>query len=353
MERAVLLQPGNPLLYRSMAALALAGPEPRPALAIQAGRAGVERDPSLLPGLVERLAPFALTEAQWAALVPPTPVDRVDLARHLESRGLLHEARALYAGAIEGASAAEEPVIRWLLARLLLGVHRPAEALAQADAGLAISPRTPELLLVRARALEALKAPGALDAYRAAVASAEGRSGPQFPTESSRLRAITVERLGRDAQISPARYRLALAQRLTDLQQWAPALAEWERARAESPLDAQGEFSRGLALEATGDRARALDAFRQSAALEPARTAFRAHLAARLWQDDLYMQAIAEWQKIAAQEPANLEARLALARAYLRTGDRSRAIGEYRRVLALAPGHPEARQAVARLSGLP
>jgi tetratricopeptide (TPR) repeat protein len=353
MERAVALQTENPLLYRSMAALALAGPEPRVTLAIEAGRAAVERDPSLSPGLVDRLAPFTLTDAQWTALVPPSPVDRVDLARHLESRGLLHEARALYAGALEGTSAPEEPVIRWLLARLLLGVHRPAEALAQVDAALAKSPGNPEVLLARAQALEALRAPASLDAYRAAVASAEGRSGLVFPTESPRLRAIVAERFGGDARISPARYRRALAQRLTDERRWEAARDEWERARVDGPLDAQGEFSRGLALEATGDRARALEAFRHAATLDQALTAFRARLAAGLWENEQYMQAIAEWQTIASQEPGNVEARLALARAYLKAGDRGRALGEYRRVLVLAPGHAEARQAVARLSGIP
>ncbi|HEV2054412.1 MAG TPA: tetratricopeptide repeat protein, partial [Methylomirabilota bacterium] len=347
------LQTENPLLYRSMAVLALAGPEPRVTLALEAGRAAAERDPFLLPGLVDRLAPFALTDAQWTALVPPSPVDHVDLARHLESRGLLHEARVLYASALEGASAAEEPVIRWMLARLLLGVHRPAEAMVQADAALAKSSGNPELLLVRAQALEALKAPGSLNAYRAAVASAEGRSGLVFPTESPRLQAIAAERLGRDARISPARYRRALAQRLTDERRWEAARDEWERAGTDGPLDAQGEFSRGLALEATGDPARALEAFRQAATLDPTRTAFRARLATRLWENDQYMQAIAEWQTIAGLEPGNVEAHLALARAYLKAGDRGRALGEYRRVLVLAPGHAEARQSVARLSGIP
>jgi tetratricopeptide (TPR) repeat protein len=353
MERAVALQPENPFLYRSAAALALAGSEPRPDLAIEAGRAAVERDPSLLPGLVDRLAPFTLTDAQWRALVPPSSVDRADLGHHLETRGLLQEARALYVAALEGATAAEESMIRWMLARLLLGARRPAEALAQVDAALARSPGNPELLLTRARALEALRAAGTLDAYRAAVAAAEAQRDAVFALESSRLRAIVAERLSRDAQISTARYRRALAQRLTEEQQWAPALAEWERARAESPLDAQGEFSRGLALEATGDRARALEAFRQAVTLDPARTLFRARLAARLWENEEYMQAIAEWQTIAAREPGNLEARLRLARAYLKAGDRGRALGEYRRVLVLAPGHAEARQAVARLSALP
>ncbi len=353
MERAIALQPENPLLRRSLAELMLAGPQPRITLAVEAGRDAVERDPSLLGGLVDRLASLELTDAQWKALAPASPVDRMDLASRLESRGLLREARALYEGALEHASAAEEAMIRWRLSRLLLGVHRPAEAQAQADAALATSPGNPELLLMRARALEALKAPDTLAAFRAALVSAEGRSGLVFPTESARLQAMAAAELGRDARLPAARYRRALAQRLTDESRWEAALAEWERARSEAPLDAQGEFSRGRALDATGDRARGMEALRRAVALDPARTAFRARLAARLWENEQYVQAIFEWQTIAGQEPRNVEAHLALARAYLKGGDSGRALNEYRRVLALAPGHAEARQSASRLSGSP
>ena len=352
MQRAIALQPENPLLRRSLAELTLAGPEPQITLAIEAGRGAAERDPSLLGGLVDRLAALRLTDAQWKALAPASPIDRTELASHLESRGLLHEARTLYEGALEHAEAAEAPVIRWRLARLLLGVHRPAEALAQADAALARSPENPELLLIRARALAALNDPDSLAAYRAALASAEGRSGPVFPVESARLQAMAAAGLGRDARLSAARYRRALAQRLTDESRWDAALEEWDRARSRGSLDAQGEFSRGRALDATGDRARAMEAYRRAVTLDPSRTAFRARLAARLWETEQYMQAIFEWQTIVGQEPGNVDAHVALARAYLKSGNHAGALGEYRRVLALLPGHPEARQAM-RLSAVP
>ncbi len=201
---------------------------------------------------------------------------------------------------------------------------------------------------MRARALAALNAPDSLDAYRAALAGAEGRSGPAFPTPSPRLQALAAEELVRAAQISEARYRRALAQRLTDESRWEAARAEWERARAEAPLDAQGEFSRGRTLDAAGDRAGAIEAFRRAVALDPTRTAFRARLAARLWENDQYMQAISEWQTIASQEPGNVDAHLALARAYLKVGDRVRAVGEYDRILTLQPGQTEAREFVAK-----
>ena len=302
---------------------------------------------------MDSLAPLALTDAQWISLVPPSAAGRAHLAGVLESRGFLHEAQSVYTSALERASSGEEPVIRWALALLLLSVHREAQALAEADAGIATSPDNAELLLTRARALEALGRPGTLDAYRAALAAAEGRSGPVFAVDSPLLQAVAAERLAGRARLSLTRYRRAYAQRLTDERRWSQALVEWERAQAEAPLSAREQFSRGLALEATGDHARAIEAFRQAAALEGALPAFRARLAARLWENEKYVEAVSEWQRIAASEPDNLEARVALARAYLKMGDRGRSLGEYRRVLALAPGHAEARQSVARLSGIP
>ena len=354
MQRAVTLQPENPLLRRSLSALALSPSPPQLTLAIEAGRAAAERDPSLLGSLADQLGPFALTDAQWAALAPPDPIDRAELARHLETRGFLREAAGLYEQAASDALAGDEPVIRWLLARLLLRLRQPEKALEQIDDALADLPGNPELHLTRALAMAALRSPvEALEAHHAAVASAEGRRGAVFPTESPRLRAAISAELGAESRVSVTRYRRALAQRLTDERQWAAAREEWERARTEAPLDAQGEFSRGLALEATGDPQQAAEAFRQAVKLAPARTAFRARLAARLWEAERYVQAIAEWQTIAGQDPANVDVALALGRAYLRTGDRARALAEYRRALALAPGSTEAKQSVARLEGKP
>jgi tetratricopeptide (TPR) repeat protein len=119
------------------------------------------------------------------------------------------------------------------------------------------------------------------------------------------------------------------------------------------PLDGAGEFSLGLAREATGDPDGALEAFRQVVALEPSRASAHAHLASRRWSREQYTQAITEWQTAAAQQPDNVETALALARAYLKVGDRVHALAEYRRVLGLSPGLPEARQAVAHLEPKP
>jgi tetratricopeptide (TPR) repeat protein len=209
-------------------------------------------------------------------------------------------------------------------------------------------------LLTRARALAALGRPEALAAFREALQSAQARQSAGerlvFAAETPALRAIVSSRLGVDSKLSTAPYRRALAQRLSDEGQWPAARAEWDRALAEGPLDAAGHFARAQALEATGERARALEAYGQAVALDARAVTYRARLAERLWDSEQYVQGLAEWQRLVEQEPRNVQMRVALARAYLKTGDRDRALGEYRRVLSLEPGHGEARQVVARLA---
>jgi tetratricopeptide (TPR) repeat protein len=353
MERAVALQPDNPFLYRSQAALALAGPSPRIDVALAAGRAAVERRPALLPDLVDRLAPRMLDADRWAALVPARPVDRAALADQLESRGFLREAAALYGRALDGAGPAEAPVIRWALGRLWLGIGQPGRALEQMDAALDASSGNPELQLTRAQALAALGRPDALNAYRAALAGVAAGGRAVFATEAPALRALVRERLGAESTLSVARYRRALAQRLTDERQWSAARAEWDKARAEAPLDARGHFSSGLAFDGVGDHARALEAYKRAVALDGRSFAYRERLAERLWESEQYVQAINEWQWLAEHEPDSVAMRVALARAYLKTGERARALLEYRRILGMAPDHAEARQSIARLTGNP
>jgi tetratricopeptide (TPR) repeat protein len=354
MQRAVALQPENPYLYRSQAALNLTGEASGLGVALAAGRRAVELDPALLPDLVDRLAPRGLEAGQWGDLVPSRPATLTALAAQLESRGFLREADALYERALQHAETDEAAAIRWAWAQLLLGIRQPARALAQMDAALARSPGHPELLLIRARALTALGRPEALASFSEALQSAQARqrAGERlvFADEAPALRAIVSSRLGGDSRLSTARYRRALAQRLSDEGQWPAARAEWDRALAEGPLDAAGHFAHAQALEATGERTRALEAYGQAVALDARAVTYRVRLAERLWEAEQYVQGLAEWQRLVEQEPRNVQMRVALARAYLKTGDRDRALGEYRRVLSLEPGHGEARQLVARLA---
>ena len=351
LRRAIALGPENPFLHRSLAALALAQPEPRLDIALDAAREAVSRDPSLLPDLVDRAQLVGLLPAQWLRLVPDAPAPQLELGALLEARALFSEAEAVYMSAVERASGSEQPLARWLLARLLMRVGRLQSARAEIEAALGADPDNPELHLVRAQILATQQDPAALAIHQVALAKADaqarGKSSP-FIAGNPRLAALVASRLGQSGPITALRYRRALAQYLTSRRSWGDALAEWDLVLAQAPSDPLAHFSKGLALDGLGAQEQALDAYRRAVALDGNTVPFRLRLAERLWESDLYFQAIAEWRAAAAQEPGNLEAHLALARAYTRVGDRPQAVREYQHVLAIAPEHAEARRGLGR-----
>ncbi len=359
LHRAIALAPTNPFLHRSLAALAVTQGDALLPVGLRAGRDAVERDSGLLPDLVDRFLPLSLSEAQWVSLVPDSALDRLELASVLADRGLLREAASVYRHAAELASPGEEPVFRWMLARLLmrLGDHRGAAL--ELDIALRHDSENPELHLMRALALAGLGDPDALEAYRLAVLKAEARArqpahdDSPFRAASVRARALVAERLGQGRRTPVVRYRSALAQYLTERKLWQPALQEWDAVLVEAPLDPLAHFSRGLALEALGDGLGALEAYRRAVALDGRSARFRLRFAQRLWETGQYYQAINEWRAVTAQEPGSVEARLALARAYAKVGERIQAVREYQHVLMIEPNHAEARLGLARLGVVP
>jgi Tfp pilus assembly protein PilF/O-antigen ligase len=355
LQRAIALAPRNAYLHRSLVAVALGQPEPVLPVALGAARAAIGQDPSLLPGLAGRFLPLGLEPAQWAALVPDAPVDRLELGLLLDGAGLAAPAEdeLRRAGALSPPGAGA--FARWALARSLLRRGETGRALEELDAALDAEPDNPELQLLRARILAGRGDPAALGAYRAAVASAEERAARPgadalpFRAAGSRARGIVSAALP-DAGQGPARYRRALAEYLGERQLWDQAAREWERVRAELPGDAGVHHARAVALQHAGAEAEALEGFRRAVALDGRTVRFRMALARSLWGSGQYFQAINEWRAALGHEPGNLDARLALAHAYVRTGDRPAAAAEYRRVLDLAPDNAEARQALGRLA---
>lgn len=353
--RAIALAPENPLLYRSLAVVAVSEPGARLELGLHASREAVRRDFALLPELADRFLPLNPTPAQWLTAVPDTLADRLQLAALFESRGLLAEAADVYGHAVELASPAEEPLARWAFARLLLRSRKFQAAAAEAEGALAREPENPELHLTRAEALAGLESPAALGAFERASRAGDGLGvkAAREPFASQlgdpRLRALVAERLGGSLRLAPLRYRRALANYLTEQKMWSRALPEWERVLAEAPADALGHFSLGLALDTSGRLDQAIEEYRKAVALDGQSVAYRRRLAQRLWDTEQFFQAINEWRTITAQQPANIEARLALARALTRVGERGAAMREYERILTLAPGQPEARQGLSRL----
>ena len=354
LRRAIALQPENPYLYRSLAALALDQREPLLPIALAAARSAIARDPSLLPDLAGRFLPLGLGDAQWAQVVPDTADDRLELGELLDEAGLGSAAEAQYRRAVALAAPGTEALARHALARSLARRGDSAGALAELDIALRVDPANPELHLARATVLAARRDPAALDAIRAALGSAEARAATPhvdaalFSNASARARAFAERALGRGER-GVLRYRRALGELLIERRLWPQAAAEWEAVIAVAPRDARAHFLLAAALGALGRPAEALEHSRRAVALDGAATLYRMALGARLWDSEQYYQAINEWRAVVAADPGSLEARLALGRAYQKTGERGLAVREYQRVLEIAPDNEEARRALGRI----
>ncbi len=358
LRRAIALQPDNPYLHRSLALLALGQREPVLPVALAAARGAIARDPSMLPDLADRFLSHDLSDVQWAALVPDSPVDCLELALRLDGAGLGPAAEAEYRRAVALAAPGADAFARWALARSLMRRGDLVRALVEIDAAVESDPSNPELHLLRARALAERRDPAALDAHRAALASAEARAARRaddslsFPADGARLRALVAGALG-EGHRDPARYRRALAEFLGERKLWEQAAREWDRVIADAPLDAEAHFRRATALGGIGRPAAAQEEYRRAVSLDGRSVAFRMALARSLWESEQYYQAMNEWRAVLTMQPGNLEARLALADGYVRAGDRASAGIEYRRVLDLAPGNAEAHRGLARLGRVP
>jgi tetratricopeptide (TPR) repeat protein len=356
-ERASLLAPDNPFLYRSRAVLGLTAPESLLPDVLRAAREAVRREPRLLPELVERLRVVGLRLEQWRDIAGPSAIEQLELGVLLESRHHGADARQIYEGAFAIASERERPLVIWRLASLLVAQGEAGEALRHLDVLDGAASDHPELHLVRARALALRDAPAALDAYQRAVAAAIGRgdrSEPDAPLVVDAASRARLAALGLDLSPhqEPARYRRALAQYLLDRGEWETALREWSLVAQASPRDAEAHHARGLALERLARPDPALEAFRQAVAADGQQARFRLAFAARLWQADRYHEAAAEWRRARDLDPADAQIRLVLARAYLRLGQRDAARREFGEAMRLAPSHPDVRQGFAALGPL-
>ena len=172
-SRAASLAPNDPFTQAALATFAVPQGGPATEIGLRAARAVVALDPELLPDLVDRFLVQGLTAAQWVAMVPDSTLDRADLGTLLEQRALAAEAAYAYQRAIEVAPTGQRVLPSWLHARLLLRLGHAREALGDIETALAGDPDNPELYLARGQALTALGDPGALDAYRLAVLKAK------------------------------------------------------------------------------------------------------------------------------------------------------------------------------------
>jgi tetratricopeptide (TPR) repeat protein len=353
MEAAVRLAPRNPYLHRSHAMLAAQAPAPLVDVALAAGRRAVELDPRLVPDLVGRLLPLALTGAGWLALVPERAADRLELGAALERNGLDREAADVYRAAAELPGAGTAVVARWLAARAFSRAGDTRAAISEAERAVAQEPDNPEVHRVLARALAAAGDARALEAYQRAVTMAVAESqravAPTlFAATDPRVRELIRLTLAAETETGPVRHRRALGRYLLERRLWDPARRAWEEIIDERPGDAEAHFSRGLSLAGQGARGEAIEAYRRAVALDGRSVRYRLSLAELLWVTEQYHQAIKEWQTVVMRAPGNLEARLGLAAAYMHIGARADAVREYRQVLEIAPDNPVARRALGR-----
>lgn len=268
--RAIALAPEDPRLYASTAQLAM---RELPQFGLQAAREATRREPGLIPALVDLCRTLGLTEAEWLTLVPEAPVDRLDLATHLEDRQLVAEGLAAYRAALAGAAELERPLYRWMLAQALLKSGRAEAAQSELEEALRADARNPELHRALGERRAARDDADALDSFRFAVTAAEERARvkptpPPFIVKDERLLGIARRRAGQD-WTSPARYRRALAHHLLERKLWEQAAQEWQRLTLDDPKDADAQFSLGLALEGAGHGPEALERYRQAVALAP------------------------------------------------------------------------------------
>ena len=351
--RALALAPEEPRLYLALAQFAVTRPE----IGLRAAREAVSREPELLTMLVDTFLPMQLSAAQWLVVVAGSPADELRLAALLERRGLARESVASYRKAAEDAAPQDRPVFRWMLARALGRNGDDVAALSELAEALKADPHNGELHFAMANVLARRGDPGALDRFRLAVAKGEEQDRlphpPPIPfaVTEARLLPTVLDRLKADGDgpSGAIRYRRALAQYLSEQKLWREALAEWQAVIRDRPQDAKAHFSLGGVLESLGASSRALEQYRAAVQLDGASVQFRKSLAARLWADDQYFQAISEWRTVKDLAPNDAEARLALARAYERTGDRIMAFREYLDLLKIHPGDRAATEGIARL----
>lgn len=358
-RRALSLAPNVAAFHETVVDLALSRLDRIVPAALDAAREAVSREPAALERLVAKLLPRNLADAEWLAIVPATAVDRLHLATLLERQGAVRDALPMYRRAVEAASAEETPVARWMLATLLLRQKDPAGAEIELGAALGQEPDNPQLHLTLAESLAHRGDPAALDSYRTALVRAEGRDRRgigdtvPFAIRSPRLVDLIASRLEKGYWFRAIRYRRAFAQYLTDRRLWDAALDHWRTIIAEHADDAAAQFSFGVALEGTGDRNAAIEAYRVAVSRDGREPRYRLRLARALWETEQYYQAMLAWQEVERREPQNVEARLALARALAKAGDRRAAAARYRGVLDLVPEHREAQAELQRLGVAP
>ena len=300
LRRAVDLQPTSPDVHHALGAtLARFGDT-------KGGRAAFERALALHPDFADGHVSLALLLAQAGELDPAR--------EHLD--------KAL---AIHGDSpAAAYP--HYLVAQILREEGRTAEALTHLAAAIARRPQYAEAYRTQGLIYAALRDEArALHAFGEAVRlnpkDGISRSGLGAAYMRAGRPADAVPHLERAVQLVPddrsARYHLCHALRLTGRTAESARCIQELSTRLDASLEADdleaaAANNEGVALEANGDLAAALERYRTAVSLGPANTVFRRNLALALCRSGRWQEGIAELRAVLAADPDDQDATRAL-----------------------------------------
>lgn len=145
------------------------------------------------------------------------------------------------------------------------------------------------------------------------------------------------------AQMSPAdQEALVKAEKAIEAKDYATALASLQALAARDPRNYRALFDVAYAYTMMGERAKAIETYRQTLAVRPELTQASVNLAMLLLEEKQPVEAAALLRKVAAARPKDTHVQLLLANALAASGQDDEAAEQYRKVLTLDPNLSEA-----------
>jgi tetratricopeptide (TPR) repeat protein len=153
-----------------------------------------------------------------------------------------------------------------------------------------------------------------------------------------------------EAQTSPAdQEALAKAEEAINAKDYTRALASLEQLAAKDPKNYRALFDIAYAYTMMGERAKAIEAYRQTLAVRPDLFQANVNLAMLLLEEKQATEAAGLLAPVAAGRPSDAHVQLLLANALAGSGQDTEAAGQYRKVLALDSESPDACLGLGRI----
>ena len=284
------------------------------------------------------------------------------LAQFHRQRGEPEPARTAFERAL-ARNPSDVAALVWL-GETLLQLGQPDAAKARFDAALALQPTSISARFGLGRvALAANDARAAVDHFEAVLARDSTAAAVHYPLSQAyaalgdTAKAELHLRQRANHQILPADPLMVALDTLLDSPQsyetrgiraleakdWTAAVTWFRRGLTLAPENAALHHRLGAALNMTGDRGAARQAFLEAVRLSPEQFLALYSLGVLDQEDGRHADAVGRFTAALAIRPTYLEARLRRASSLRRTARAAEALAEYRRVLADEAGHDEAR----------